>query len=399
MTGDLLAPEHLQEVAGLSGEELAAGWPPGRAGGAVCTRSEAGASGVHPRAVLESLLAGAMSRGPVIVAFSGGRDSSALLALATVVGRREGLPLPIPLTMRFGDDPDADETTWQESVITHLRLEDWVRVDATSATDALGPYAEEVVRHVGHNVFPPAAAAAGVKARHARGASLVDGDPGDWVLGAHRMTYAHQVVRRHGRVGRSDWTVLAEALSPSPVRAARARRTLQPLPWLRPAVEARRRAAFAAEVRAEPLRWDVAVRGLPGWRHHAIGVPTVAAVVRAYGAQLLQPLGHPQFLDAYSSYGGWRGVPSRTAAMRLLVGDLLPYSVLSRRTKAHFNRAVFGQATRAFAREWDGTGVNDELVDAGRLRQEWLSERPDGRSLGLLQEAWLASNRLIGTEL
>jgi hypothetical protein len=75
--------------------------------------------------------------------------------------------------------------------------------------------------------------------------------------------------------------------------------------------------------------------------------------------------------------------------MRHLFGDLLPRDVLERQTKADFTGAVFSTHTREFARQWDGTGVNAELVDPEALRQSWLSPTPHGPSMSLLQQACL----------
>ena len=49
-----------------------------------------------PRPTLERILLGALQRAPCVVAFSGGRDSSALLAEATRVARVHGLEDPVP---------------------------------------------------------------------------------------------------------------------------------------------------------------------------------------------------------------------------------------------------------------------------------------------------------------
>src|SRR3954470_25068106 len=84
-----------------------------------------GAEVASPRAALESAVLRALCRPPCVVSFSGGRDSSAILALATAVARREGLPLPIPATHRFEDVPLSHETSWQEQVVSHLGLENW----------------------------------------------------------------------------------------------------------------------------------------------------------------------------------------------------------------------------------------------------------------------------------
>src|SRR5687768_13200402 len=53
------------------------------------------------RDVLEELLVPALSRTPCLVAFSGGRDSSAMLAMAVHVARRHGLEHPVPITFRI----------------------------------------------------------------------------------------------------------------------------------------------------------------------------------------------------------------------------------------------------------------------------------------------------------
>ena len=47
-----------------------------------------------PLEALEAAVRPALERSPCVVSFSGGRDSSAVLAVATQVARREGLPLP-----------------------------------------------------------------------------------------------------------------------------------------------------------------------------------------------------------------------------------------------------------------------------------------------------------------
>ena len=61
-----------------------------------------------PRAALEAVVLRALLRPPCLVSFSGGRDSSLVLAIASDVARRHGLPLPVPATNRFpGRAPDG----------------------------------------------------------------------------------------------------------------------------------------------------------------------------------------------------------------------------------------------------------------------------------------------------
>jgi asparagine synthase (glutamine-hydrolysing) len=77
--------------------------------------------------------------------------------------------------------------------------------------------------------------------------------------------------------------------------------------------------------------------------------------------------------------------------MTHLFGDLLPRAVLQRTSKATFERAVFTERGRDFAAQWNGSGVDSDLVDPEVLRDIWLSDRPDGGTMVLMQQAWLAS--------
>ena len=94
-------------------------------------------AGATPRSEFERAILPALSESPCLVSFSGGRDSSAVLATAARVARREGLPLPVPITHRFPSASDTQETEWQEQVIRHLGLDDWVRIDAAGDLDCV----------------------------------------------------------------------------------------------------------------------------------------------------------------------------------------------------------------------------------------------------------------------
>ena len=89
---------------------------------------------MSPREALERAILPALLRPPCLVSFSGGRDSAAVLAVATALARREGLPAPIPATNVFPAADDSDETAWQELIVRHLGLSEWVRTRATGTS-------------------------------------------------------------------------------------------------------------------------------------------------------------------------------------------------------------------------------------------------------------------------
>src|SRR5665213_2751106 len=81
-----------------------------------------------PRIALEAILVDALRRPPCVIGFSGGRDSSALLAVAAHLARREGLDPPIAATNVFPGDVQAAESEWQELLVRHAGIADWQRL-------------------------------------------------------------------------------------------------------------------------------------------------------------------------------------------------------------------------------------------------------------------------------
>ena len=110
--------------------------------------------GVHPRHIpprqaLEAAMLPALQRPPCLVSFSGGRDSSIILAVATGLARRLGLPLPVPVTLRFPRHADTREDEWQDLVMGHLGLEDWVRLPFGDELEGIGPVAAGTLGRLG----------------------------------------------------------------------------------------------------------------------------------------------------------------------------------------------------------------------------------------------------------
>src|SRR5580700_7079125 len=69
-----------------------------------------------PLVALEEIVLPALLRPPCVVEFSGGRDSSLVLAVATRVATREGLPSPVAFTQHYPGLAEANEDEWQELV-------------------------------------------------------------------------------------------------------------------------------------------------------------------------------------------------------------------------------------------------------------------------------------------
>lgn len=349
-----------------------------------------------PVRALRDALRPALLHPPCVIAFSGGRDSSLLLAVAADLAAAEGFVPPIALTLRYPGDAAAEESDWQESVIAGLRDRghepEWLRIDIGDELDLIGPLTTPVLRAHGAPTYPAAIGNTVLLAGHAAGGSLVTGNAGDEVLGSHRLQLLRAVVRRRGRrMARDDWRLAVLCASPGPLRAVLARQSLGDLPWLRPPARQDARKVLAREAADRPLRWDSSVASALDTRAATIGNQTRETVAAASGCRLVEPLRDPAFVASYAAFGGrWSGL-SRTAGTRLLAAGLLPDAVTGRQTKAAFNGSRFGRLSQAFARSWDGTGVDAELVDPDALRAAWLSDQAPALTAMLLQQAWLAS--------
>jgi len=349
-----------------------------------------------PARALRAALLPALLRPPCVVAFSGGRDSSLLLAVAAGLAHREGLEPPHAVTFRYPGDPAAAESEWQELVAEHLRSQrlrfDWTCHDIGDELDLVGPLAAPILRAHGGPVFPAAIGHTVALARLTGGGSLVTGNAGDEVLGGHRIAVLRAVARRRGRgLTRTEWAVVAAAAAPTPVRLALGRRGAGTAPWLRPAVRRAVRARMARELARRPLRWDRSVAAALRSRAGSIGTRTRAAVAASHGCMLVDPLRAPAFVASYAAFGNRWGGLTRDAGTRLLGGGLLTDALVRRTSKAYFNGSRFGPASRAFARDWDGSGVDDSRVDPEALRDAWLSVVPPATTAMLLQQAWLAT--------
>ncbi len=347
------------------------------------------------RAAIERSVLPALRAPPCLVSFSGGRDSAAVLATAASVARREGLALPIPATYRFPGAPATREDEWQEDVVRHLGLADWVRITMSSELDSVGPVAQSVLRR--HGVLWPFNAHFHTPLfERAAGGSLLTGVGGDELLGPQRWYAAQRVLA--GRVAPRPRHLRTVGLALAPVALRRrvlAGRHQVRWPWLHPHVDVlinRRRADWQARI---PLCWDAALERWWQSRSRNVLSHTFGLLAQDAGAQPVHPFLEPAVLRAAAARYGRRGPAGRSAAMRDLFGDLVPESILARRSKAAFDEAFFSDHSRAFAVRWTGGGVERSLVSADAVAAVWNAVHPDPRSFSLMQAAWLATEGSI----
>lgn len=344
-----------------------------------------------PRAAVDDAIRRALGRPPCLVSFSGGRDSSAVLAAAAAVSRREGLPLPIPITYRFAAAPGSQEDDWQEQVIRHVGLTDWERLPMASELDAVGPVAQSVLSRHGL-LWPFNAHFHAPLLQRASGGSLLTGIGGDEVFARQLWSSARALLTGHRRDRPVRLRSVGLALAPRPVRSwAVARRRRLRFPWLHPAVEDEVHQRLSDLRARTPVPW----RGALGlwWRSRSRTVlaASMDSLASGAGAQIVHPFLEKRVVAAVAGQFGAAGPADRSSALGALFGDVLPEAVLSRRSKAFFDDAFISDHTRAFVRGWTGAGVDPSLVDLERLGEVWRADHPDPRSILLLQAAWLAS--------
>ena len=376
--------------------ELALGLPVGAdAPGAMAASGPA-----DPLAALEAAVLEALRRPPCLVSFSGGRDSSAVLAVAVRVARREGLPDPVPASIRARGAPAAQESRWQELVVRHLGVGDWLRPEFDDELDLVGPVAAEALRR--HGLLWPFNAHFHVPLLEAaRGGSLLTGIGGDELFRSAASPRAAAVLTGRLRPVAADARRAAAYLAPAAARRRwHGRRRPEGLhPWLTTAGDAAGRRALAVWEAAEPRRLRARMGHVRAARYLRIGTASLALLARDSGAAIHHPLLEPAVWAAVAGSAPRGGHLDRTRAMTAVFGPLLPGELLARKDKATFDEVFFHDHSREFAAGWDGSGVPGELVDAGALRGHWSGSAPKAQSFSVLQAAWLASERSEPTPL
>jgi hypothetical protein len=338
-----------------------------------------------PRAALEAVVLPALATGRCLVSFSGGRDSSSVLAVAAAVARREGLAPPIPVTTRFPEHEPADESDWQERIVSLLGLEDWLRVECGDELHILGPVARALVRRHGV-MFPPNAHLHVPLFEPARDGVLLTGIGGDEIVGGVRFTRTAAVLAGKRFPRPRDVLGVGFVLTPLALRRALSRRSLRGVaPWLRPRAHRSVTKALATHFGAEPVAWPDRLRWWLETPYLQAAQQTFATVAADAQAGVLHPLLDPRFVASVARLPFHEHWTTRTEGMRRLFGDLLPDDVLRRAGKASFGHVFALEPRLELLRFWRGEGIDPELVDSVALRRTWGADPVDPSSIPLLQ--------------
>jgi asparagine synthase (glutamine-hydrolysing) len=353
----------------------------------------------HPSALaaLEDALRRALARPPCLIAFSGGRDSSALLAVAMRVARAEDLRLPIPITARFPHAATAEEAEWQALAVRHTAAEDWIEREMGDDLDLVGPVSAGIMRAHGLP-YPYNLHLLAPLMEEARGGTLVTGLGGDQALLAAGK--ALDTLARRRRPHPRDALRVAGGLAPRPVRHSLLRRREAPMnfPWLTSTANAELARRWLEDGARQPFWWDRVLLNFWRSRFMQTTLRRIEALADSIGTQVSHPLSDPGFIAALARDGGRTGFRNRTDAMHALFGGELPPELLSRGSKASFNEVLWNTHTRAFVDTLDKDRLRialDQLdladaVDADAVCAHWRGDEPMANSFLLLQGCWLA---------
>ena len=324
-----------------------------------------------------------------IVEFSGGCDSSLVLSAAASACERAGHAPPIAVTDRY-DAPDADESAYQEAMVAHLGLRDWVVRRPDGAADLLGDANRRLLDEHGV-VWPPTLGSRQPLLQELRGALVLSGEGGDEVLGMRRLSpllvLAPAVrARQHRRDAVSFATQVLGSWARSRVGAEGAG-----LPWLRGATHARIAGELRRDRRAEPLSPGRSASGyLLRRRSTVVGVHNLTVQAAEHDVEWFAPLLDRTFVASLEAGLPWHEYRGRNYLLNRHFADLLPQVIRSRRTKASFNAEGFGADARSFVAEWRGDGLPAD-VDVVWLEREWQRTSPHAGTAMLLQAAWVSS--------
>lgn len=354
--------------------EIATGWVSGR----LPPPCAAGGQDHRPTplAALEQAVLPALNRPPCVVSFSGGMDSSFVLAVAALAARKNGLAPPIPVSWQVSGAPAADESARQATVLAELDIHDRVILQAGDDLDFVGPVAGRLLSSWGLR-YPGNLHLHLPLLEQVVGGSLLTGVGGDQVLTSWATPPSG--MRSRGR------TAL-----PLAVRVALSRRRHRADTWLHGTVHRDLLRRLEKEACDEPvtpvgrLSWQVSSRAL------AMGVANLDSVARDLDVQVINPLLDTTFHRALGRSLDDETELTRAEMIGVIGGSNLPPVVARRRPKARFDEVLVRRHTRDLVAGWNGAAIPADLVNCRALRERWSSSSfPTATSL-LLQSVWLS---------
>ncbi len=370
---------------GLTREELLFNYPYGTAGDPVLRAARRTGRGSLWDALCVEIESSLDDR-PVYVEFSGGCDSSVVLAAAAAVCRRVGHADPVPVTFRFPEYPETDESSFQDTVVEALGLTAWQCFESPDM-ELLGGPSRAAQRSLGVAWPPQVFTRAAIWSELEPGV-LLTGEGGDEVLGPPLFNPLRSVA---SAARRRDAAAAAQAARLAVMGSSQRARLIvsgNPLgwevPWLSPELRQEVFALAAHEAAQEPIRRTSWAR----WYLRAPSVHRMESNLRWFGASFGLDVRCPLMAPAVV----WAAVDvvppyrrrTRTQLLHAAFADTVPGVVRSRTSKIHLTRPFFGGSTKAFAAHWDGSGLPPG-IDAEWLRHEWLtSDEPHAGSAMLL---------------
>jgi asparagine synthase (glutamine-hydrolysing) len=290
------------------------------------------------------------------------------------------------VTTRFPAHEPADEREWQEQIVQHLGLRDWVKLDCGEEFHVLGPIARDIVRRHGV-VFPPNAYLHTPLFDVAQTGVLLTGLGGDEIVGGVRWSRTAAVLAREKAPRFRDLRGVGYALTPITFRRVLSRRGLRGIsPWLRP--QARREAVrrLAAYWGGEPIPWADRLRWWLEAPYIQAAQNTLDVLAADHEARTQHPLLDARFVASIARLPFEQRWSTRSSGMRGLFADLLPDEALCRPGKASFAH-IFAPGPRLeLVQAWNGEGIDEDLVDPAELRRTWSGDPVDPSSIPLLQQ-------------
>jgi asparagine synthase (glutamine-hydrolysing) len=333
---------------------------------------------ISARDALEGVLVSALNNPPCGVSFSGGRDSSGVLAAAAEAARKFELPLPIPVTLRFPGVEGTDESSFQEMVVRHLGLPEWVVLEPGDTLDVTGKLATSVTHR--HGLLYPANIHFHAPIFEAlSGGTVMTGLGGDEMLAANSNHDLASMLRGRRPPSRALMRQLIKRYILRDRVRDRIRSDHQGLfPWLVPEARHELIERIVEWLDKDYLWADKLLTSFTyRMRYLHKTEEDMARLGADYRVDVVHPYLDPGLVGAIAARMGRVGPGSRMELMESLYGDLLPPEVTQRTSKAVFD-GVFWTPLAQETSQRLPVDLLPDLIDGAALLEFWRSDQPKG---------------------